>query len=219
MSNIITRRQFIKNATILAAAATLPACAKDPATDEALQLKPKPEIIAMPEEIAHPLPLAERDENAIYIRYAVALDDKGEPVLKDGKPVVLRDADNNPLIDGYTTPKVKLQGDEDPRTYEILFETPVTMDDIKKGSRNVKVAMDPRLASPLALTTKNDVLEYRKIILLAKAVNQQLAQQKSAKMPTDTPSSYKIDVKAVEASIKRFTILSGKPSSQIKPQP
>ncbi|MFA6279644.1 MAG: hypothetical protein WC612_02490 [Bdellovibrionales bacterium] len=216
----MNRRKFLKYAALLAAAETLPACAKDHESDKALKLEPKPEIVATPEEFAHPVPAAERNENALYVRYAVALDEKGEPVLKDGKPVVLRDKDNNPLIDGYTTPKVKLQGDKEPRSYEVLFEEPVTIDDIRTSRTNVRIAMDPNAAGPMALTTKNQAIEYRKALVIANAVKEQLVKQVLFKSPqSDTPPSYEIDVKAVEAYINRFTIFGSKPSSLMKPQP
>ncbi len=201
------RRQFIQYAALLTAAATLPACAKDPETDEALTLKPKPEIIAIPEELAAPAATIEKDENALYVRFAVALDEKGEPVIKNGKPVVLRDKDNNPMIDGYTTPMIKLQGDEDPRPYEVSFEKPVTLNDLKSGNPAVKVAMDPNTGSPIALATKNEAIEFRKKQMVA-AINQQLAQRiKESPFQGNEKQNYKIDVKVIEEAINKFTLL------------
>lgn len=218
MRHPINRRQFIKYAALLTAAATLPACAQDPATDEALKIEPKPEIIALPEEFEAPDSTIEKNKNALYVRFSVALDEKGDPIMKDDKPVVLRDKDNNPMIDGYTTPLIKLQGDEEPRTYEISFKNPITLNDLKSGSPAIKIAMDPNTGRPITLATKNEVIEFRKQQMIA-AINQQLAQQiKGTPFQGNEEQGYKIDVTAIEAAINKFTLLQEAAPPAIKAQ-
>lgn len=153
----MTRRSFLSvGARLLggvAATSVLSSCAGKalPVTDE------KDKELAWPEGKSAPDYLKQKPAHGLIPRYARSQDGKKILTTKDGEP----------LLQGLSTPPIKLKGDTEYRVYETIFEKPVTLKELEGTKQLPFVATSQSEANRLYysyLQIKEDVEKQNKIV-------------------------------------------------------